>query len=184
MIPTPTLALRPRERRLALGAAVVIGCWGLVAWIIQPLWDRVMDARLHADTQLERLQALGRLLDESPEVEQRYADLSGYLQAGDPVQLQGAFFNELEALSRQSNVELSLKPRPVRHQDQASRFEVELDAEGPQGNLLAFIDALLRLPRLVSIERLRISGVPMKPELLRATVVLQHLAFTESAQSG
>lgn len=179
----PTLTLRPRERRLALGATVVIGCWALVTWIIQPLWDRVMEARLHAATQLERLEVLGRLLSESPTVEQRYTDLSGYLQNGDPIQLQGAFFNELETLSRQSNVQLSMKPRTVRHQDQASRFEVELDAEGPQGNLLAFVDALLRLPRLVSVERLRISGVPMKPDLLRATLVLQHLSFKSPDQA-
>ena len=180
----PALTLRPRERRLALGAAVVIGAYGLVSWVIQPLWDRVAEARVHSNTQLERLRALGRLLDQAPAIERRYADLSGYLQEGDIAQLQGAFFNELETLSQQSNVQLSLKPRPVRHQDRASRFEVELDAEGPQGNLLAFLDALLRLPRLVSVERLRISGVPLKPELLRASVVLQHLSFDLSGQVG
>jgi len=55
---------------------------------------------------------------------------------------------------------------------------VELDAEGNQPQTLAFLDALLRLPKLLTVERVRISAAPAKPDVLRANVVLQQLTFS------
>ena len=171
------LAFRPRERRLALGAGVVIGCWALVSWVVQPLWDRATETRRYVGAQTEKLDALGRLLAQSSSVEGEYAAVAGYVQTGDEAQLQTALLGELESLARQSSVQLGLTPRPVKRQEYLSRFDIELDAEGSQSNLLTFLDALLRMPRLVAIERLRFSGVPLKPDLVRATIVLQHLSF-------
>jgi hypothetical protein len=178
------VSLQPRERRLAIGAGVVIGCWALVSWIVQPLWDRAAAARLHAGTRTERLEAIGRLLVQSPAVEREYAAVAGYFQAGDDAQLQSALLNELETLARASSIQLGLKPRPVKRQDRMSRFDVELDVEGTQEHLLTFLDALLRMPRLVAVERLRLTGVPLKPDLVRATIVLQHLSFQPDAFEG
>ena len=171
------LALRPRERRLALGTGVVIGCWALVSWAVQPLWDRAADTRRYVGAQTEKLDALSRLLAQSSSVEREYAAVAGYVQTGEEAQLQTVLLNELESLARQSSVQLGLTPRPVKRQEYLSRFDIELDAEGSQQNLLVFLDALLRMPRLVAIERLRFTGVPLKPDLVRATVVLQHLSF-------
>ena len=180
----PGVSLRSRERRLAIGTGVVIGCWALVSWVVQPLWDRAVDARRYVGTQTQRLEAVGRLLVQSPAVERQYAAVAGYLQTGDDAQLQSAFLNELETLARASSVQLGLKPKPIKRQDRISRFDIELDAEGTQQNLFAFLDALLRMPRLVAIERLRLTGVPLKPDLVRATVVLQHLSFQSDASAG
>ena len=180
----PAAGLRPRERRLAMAAGLVIGCWALVSWMVQPLWDRATDTRRYVGTQTEKLAALGHFLAQSPSVERGYAAVAGYLQAGDAAQLQSAFLNELESLARQSNIQLGLTPRPVKRQERVSRFDVELDAEGSQQNLLVFVDALLRMPRLVAVERLRLTGVPLKPDLVRATVVLQHLSFQADAFDG
>lgn len=172
------MSLRPAERRLAMGAAVVIGCWAMVSWVLQPLWDRAADARRYADTQTQRLEAVGRLLAQSPEVERGYASVAGYLQPGDHAQAQSTLLNLLEATAQASNVQLGLTPRPAKHQDRVSRFDIELDVEGSQQSVLAFLDAILRMPRLVAVERLRMTGVPLKPDLVRATIVLQHLAFS------
>ena len=120
----------------------------------------------------------------SPAVAREYAAIAGYLQSGDDAQLQSTLLNELEMLARASNIQLGLKPRPVKRQERVSRFDVELDAEGTQQHLLAFLDALLRMPRLVGIERLRMTGVPLKPDLVRATIVLQHLAFQPDPSEG
>ena len=172
-----SLRLRPRERRLVLVASVLIGCWVLVSWLVQPLWDRVRDLRLHLETQIEKLDALSHLLEQAPSIERAYQKIAPYLRAGDDEQSQGSFLNELETLSRSSNLQINLKPRTVKREEHMSRFEVELDVEGSQENLLTFLDAILRMPRLVAVERLRISSVPAKEHLLRANLVIHQLSL-------
>lgn len=175
---TPTLTLRPRERRLALIVGILIGCWALLSGLVQPLWERLRDLRLHVDTHTEKLAALQRLLAQRSSIERDFAAYAGYLQASEGEQAQGALLNELEALSRRSNVQLNLKPHPGKP-DERSRFEIELDVEGSQQSLMGFLDDLLRLPRLISIERLRIAAVPAKQDALRASLVLQHVTFPQ-----
>ena len=167
----PPISLRPRERRLAFIAAMVLLSWGVVSWVVQPLWDRVHELQLQVDTQLEKLEAVNRLLAQEPSVMQRHQALAGHfpLEGGDPTE--GSLLDELEALSRQSNLKLNLKPHPVKPGQQLNR----LDVEGSQEKLLAFLDALFGLPRLVAIERLRISSIPTKEQQLRASLLIQQL---------
>ena len=174
---SPRVTLRPRERRLALVATVLIGCWVLVAWLVQPLWERLGDLRLHVDTHTGKLNALQRLLAQGPSIERDYEAYASYLQAADEESAQGSLLSELETLSRRSSVQLNLKPRPGKGDDRVSRFEVELDVEGSQQNLLSFLDELLRLPRLVAIDRLRIATVAAKPNVLRASLILSQLSL-------
>lgn len=169
------VTLRPRERRLALVVGILVGCWALLSGLVQPLWERLRDLRLHVDTHTEKLAALQRLLAQRSSIERDFAAYAGYLQASEGEQAQGALLNELEALSRRSNVQLNLKPRLEQSDERGSRFEIELDVEGSQQSLMGFLDELLRLPRLISIERLRIAAVPAKQDVLRASLVLQHL---------
>jgi len=171
----PLLTLRPRERRLALIAAMVLLSWSVVSWIVQPLWDRVRELQLHVDTQLAKLEAVNRLLAQEPSVAQRHTALTGQLHVAGGDQTEGSLLDELEALSRRSNLKLNLKPHPIKPGEQVSRLDVELDVEGSQEKLLAFLDALLGLPRLVAIERLRISSIPTKEQQLRASLLIQQL---------
>ena len=171
------MTLRPRERRLALVATVLIGCWVLVTWLVQPLWERLRDLRLHVDTHTGKLNTLQRLLAQSPSIERDYEAYASYLQAGDDEHAQGSLLSELETLSRRSSVQLNLKPRPGKGDDRVSRFDVELDVEGSQQGLMTFLDELLRLPRLVAIDRLRILTVPAKPNILRASLILSQLSL-------
>ncbi len=103
--------------------------------------------------------------------------MAPYLHAGDAASAQGRLLDELETLSRSASVRLNLKPRPARQDGPMSRFEVELDAEGSQQELLTFLDALLRLPKLITVERIRIAATPAKPDVLRANLVIQQLTF-------
>ena len=173
-----SLTLGPRERRLTLIAVVFIGCWALLSWIVQPLWDRLRDLRLRVDTHTEKLQALQRLFAEAPSIEREYAQYAAYLESGNTAGAQGALLEELEALARRSGVQLNLKPRPGHDGARGGSFEVELDIEGSQESLLTFLDELLRLPWLLAIERLQIATVPAKPGLLRSSLVLQQLSPT------
>ena len=171
------LVLRPRELRLALMASALILCWAFVAIHLQPLWDRVQELHRHIETQQEKLTALGRLLAQAPTVEHHHEGVTIYLEAEDDEQARQSFLNELEALSRGASLQLNLKPRAVKRDGRLSRFDIELDAEGSQQNLMSFLDALVSLPRLITIERLRISGVPTKRDLLRANLVIQKLTL-------
>lgn len=165
----PLLKLRPRERRLALIAGVLIGCWLFVSWIVQPLWERVRDLRLEAQTKAEKLEAISRLLAKAGAIDQTHRKAAPYLA---DERTGGAFLNELETLSRTAGVQLSLKPHQPKDEDRTVRFDVELDVEGSQQNLMEFLDALFRLPKLIAVERLRISIIPAKTDALRAHLVL------------
>ena len=171
------LSFRPRERRLALIAGVFISCWAVVSWLGQPLWDHLRDLRFHVETQTEKVEAFSHLLAQAPAVEREYAGVAAYLDTADDEGAQGAFLNELETLSRGSQIQLNLKPRPVKRGEWLSRFEVELDVEGQQQHLMAFLDALLRMPKLLAVDRLRISTIPTKPDVLRANLVIEKLSL-------
>ena len=171
------IVFRPRERRLALIAGVVIGCWLLVSWIVQPLWDRARDLRVRVESQTEKLEAINRLLAKASIIEHEHQQVAGYLTREEGREAQGAFLNELEALARTSGLQLNLKPRPVKPEERFSRFEVELDVEGSQERLLAFLDGLLNLPKLLVIDRLRLASVPAKEHALRANLVIQKLTL-------
>lgn len=173
------LALRPRERRLALVALVVIGCWAFVSWLVQPLWARLRTLQRRVEAQTERLDALSRLLAQAPLVERAYASAAPYLAVRDAEEDQRAFLHELETLSRQSSVQLNLKPRSLKGEERLSRFEVELDLEGAQAQVLTFLDALFRMPRLMTIERLRFFTAPANPQVLRANLLLHALSLRE-----
>jgi len=173
----PLVSLRPRERRLAFMAAMVLLSWGVVSWIVQPLWDRVHDLQLQVATQLEKLEAVNRLLSQEPSVARRHQALAGHLQAASEELVEGSLLQELEALSTQSNLKLNLKPHPITPEEHVSRLDIEVDVEGSQEKLLTFLDALLALPRLVAIERLRISSVPTKEQQLRASLLIQQLTL-------
>lgn len=175
--PAPTLALRPRERRLALMAGVVIGCWLFVSWLAQPLWDQVKELRLHVERQTEKLEALNRLAKQAPDIEERYQRAAPYLAGGDDERAQSIFLDELELLSRGSGLHVNFKPRPSKREERVSRFEVELDVEGAQDTLLAFLDGLIAMPKLMAIERLRLSTIPTKANQLRANLVIQQLTL-------
>ncbi len=173
--PAPWTALRPRERRLAAAAAGLIGCWALLSWAVQPLWEHLGNLRAQADLQAEKLDALGRLLAQGPATEQRYRVMAAAVRWESSDTSQADLLHDLEGLARQASLQLNLKPRPPKARGGSQVFEVELDVEGPQAKLLTFVDAVLGLPRLVAVERLRLSGIPTREGVLRANLVLQQL---------
>ena len=168
---------RPRERRLALLAGVLTGCWVLVSWIMQPLWDRMREVQQHRESQTGKLEMFSGLLEQGPAIERTREQFAPYLSVQEGEAGPGAFLNELEALCRTTHLQLNLKPKPIKQDGRASRLEVELDVEGSQTNILAFLDALLRVQKLVSLERVRLASVPTKENVLRANLVIQQLVL-------
>lgn len=172
----PLPALKPRERRLALIAVVFIASWALIAWLVQPLWDRLRELHLDVGTHTEKFQAMQRLLEEAPAIERDYERYAPYLQSPDDDGTPQAFMKGLEAMSRRSSVQINLKPHQRKSDKDVTQFEVEIELEGSQPNLLAFLDELLLVKTLITIERLRLSTAPT-PGLLRANLLLQRLTL-------
>ena len=172
--------LRPRERRLALAGIAIFVCWMVVLIGVDPLWRRVTQLRQHIQRQTDMAQELKLLLDEGPAVEHRYQEAGPYLkQNGGQAGGQDNLLDELEALSRTSGVQLNLKPLAPKAEERFKRLLVEVDIEGSQSQVLGFLDAVFRLPRLIVLDRLRLSAVPANESRLRANLVLQHLLFTQ-----
>lgn len=168
-------SLRPRERRVALVAGAFIGTGILVSWVVQPLWDRAQAVRQHVTAQTKKLEAVSRLLEQAPVIDRSHHQLAPFLAGSAEGAGQGALLNELEALARRAHLYLNLKPRPVAGDERMNRFEVEVDVEGSQESVLGFLDQLLASPKLMRIERLRLSSVPAKEHLVRGNLLLQYL---------
>lgn len=175
MIPGVLSRLRPPERRLALVAMMVIGCWVFVSMVVQPLLAHRDLMRQQVETQSEKLDALRRVLSQADEVDRVYEQYAPYLDIAGG-EANGLFLRELESVARTSSVTLNLKPRPAKTEGRVSRLEIELDVEGPQANLLAFLDALMQMPKLVAIDRLRLSTTPAREGVLRANLLLSKLS--------
>ena len=171
------LTLRPREHRLAFIAGVLIICWGVISFVVQPMWDMRRSLQLQVDTQMEKVAALHKSLAHAPAVERNYQAIAAYLETASDEQASGLFLGELESMGRRAGVQLGLKQRPKKPDEKLSRFEVELDIEGSQSQALSFLDALFRVPRLIVIERLRLATVPGKEGALRADLVVQKLTL-------
>ena len=169
--------LRPAERRLALIAMAVIGCWVFVSVIVQPLLAHRAEVRQRIQTQSEKLDALHRVLAQSGDIEQAYSQIAPYLDGTEDEPAHGVFFSELESVARSANVTLNLKPRPAKSEGRISRLDIELDVEGSQADLLSFLDSILRMPKLVAIDRLRLSTTPAREGILRANLVLRKLSL-------
>ena len=168
-------SLRPQERRLGLIAGVIVGCWGLIDLAVEPLWHGAVDARHHVTARSQKLEAVRHLLDQAPTIEQEYQQYASYLAAGEQADSQEALLRDLEALSRRAQLQLNLKPRAGRAGARSGN-EVEVDVEGAQANVLQFLDAVLAMPRLIRIERLRISSIPTRSEQVRGNLVISQLS--------
>ncbi len=179
----PTLAisswltrLAPRERRLALSAGILIVSWGVVSFLLQPLWSRGEELKSEAASQTEKLDALNALIAQQQTVAHAYEQVAAYLQPTE-AGTQAGLLSELESLSRQADLRLNLKPRPGKRDAHGERLEIEVDVEGPQAKVLSFLDEVLTMPRLVSVERLRLASVPAKTDTVRANLILQHITL-------
>lgn len=169
-------ALRLRERRLALTLALLVGSWVILAWMVQPLWDRGAQLGAQVEQHTERLHAVGRLLAQAPVIERRQQELADFLTP-EPDDGTRGFLDQLEGLSRSSNVRLNLKPKPPKPSGHQSRVEVEVEVEGSQETLLRFLDELFRLPKLVTVQQLRIAHAPTKEAALRANLLIEKLTL-------
>lgn len=155
-------------------ALLLGGCWAVVGWILEPLWHKASALNNEVALQTQKLEALNEIIKRSPLIERRYQAIAVYLSEISEASASGTLLENLEVLSRRLTVPLNLKPRPSPRKN-AETFDVEVDLEGTQKQIFSFLDSVLAMPQLTSIQRLSISAVPNKPNLLRASLVVQQI---------
>jgi len=166
--------LKPREKRLLYAALLLAGCWAVVGFLLEPLWHRASALNHEVMLQTEKLEALNQIVQRSASIERRYQVIEPYLSEYSEEAGARTLLEELEILSRRLTIPLNLKPRPAPRRG-AKTFDVEVDLEGSQKQIFAFLDNVLAMPQLILIQRLSISAIPRKPNLLRANLVIQQI---------
>ncbi len=169
--------LRSRERKLVLGAGVLILFWIVISWITLPLWDRYRMLQEQARVAEKKTQKLQGLVRRKPVIEQQHQTYAAYWSGEGDETIQGVFLDELEQLAQASHLQMSVKPRPVQRQGTMSRFGVEIELDGTQDTLLGFIHQVLTSPQLLELARLRISTTVSKDAPLRGSLVINKIVF-------
>lgn len=164
-----------RERRLGLVVAGLVGIWIIGSWVVQPLWNQVLELHGQATTSQAKLVRLRELARRAPAIEQAYQRYADRLSAEPPQLLQQHLLDELERIARDAAVQINLKPRPIGEEGQVERVGVEVDVDAPQAALWVFLDRLFATASLIDVERLRISTTASKDAPLRATLVVNRI---------
>ncbi len=156
----------PRERWLGLLALVVVLAWaaGRVAW---PLWDRWQMLRRQSVAWQARLARL-QLLAARASVVEDAADASAGTAPWPSDMTERQLLDEVEQLAGGGQLQLTLKPQVAA----PGRWGLEIEVDGHQPAVLAFLDRLLALPARLELERLTLHATGTAAAPLRATIVI------------
>lgn len=153
---------------VALAGGLAIG-WG------RPLWQRLAHLEQEASTAQQRVAQLQALMQRRAIIEQQAQTYAKFSTAEPEEVLQRQLLDELERWAEDTGVQLNLQPRPVQREDVVSRLKVEVELEGPQAALLAFLDRMLSTPSLLQLDRVHITAASSKDSRLRANLVVTRL---------
>ena len=178
--------LSARERKLALLVGIGAPLWGLVNGVGLPLWDRLTQLDQQAQAAQRKLDRLVELAARKPAIERAYgehADL--FVSAEESMEhIQRAFLDDLERLARAEQLQIDLRPKLVQDHRQVSRISVEVTIEATQEAALAFVDQVLKLPRLVELERLRIATTVSQERPLRVNLIVNHVVIRTRGENN
>ena len=145
-------ALTDRERLMALAAVLVLGSAVIAARVLGPMWDRAQRLQAQVTRMSSQLQAAQRVSHAGGVGSEAAALIQQERLALQDPQPQLRLFEELDVLARQSGVRLDLRPSA------SEGLGVQAALEGGQAQVLAFLDAILGMRRLISIEQARLTG--------------------------
>ena len=166
---------KTHERMLAAMAVVVIAGAILGVWVIEPLIGKIGQARSEIEGKKTKLESVKRLIGESTRVNQEYQALAEFYEDQTGGVAPHAILDEIETLSSQLNLQLNLKPRGLKHDEDMEYFEIELEVQGSQDPMMSFLDELLRLRTLMLVERLRVTNAPTREHKLQANILLRQV---------
>lgn len=168
----------PRWQQLLLGVlAVLVLCGSVYFLLLSPLESRVeMLTAQHASLQREILQAraavadLARVRREAAELERRLEAMKDKLPTEKEMP---SLFRSLHDAAYQAGLVVSLfRPREPRIKDYYSEIPISLTAEGGYHQVGEFFSRVARLPRVVAIGEIKLTGLARAKEPLRAELTL------------
>ena len=163
-----------RERTLAVVALTVMGACGFVSAVGWPLWNQLTQLTQQTAVAQKRIIRLRELVRRRPGIEQLYQSYAALRGGADSADRMGrTFLDELEQLAHAANLQLNLKPKPLTREGDVSLIAVEVEVDASQEALLAFLDRILALPRLIRLERVRLASSASKDYPIRATLLLE-----------
>lgn len=176
----------PRWQQVLLGVLglVVLGA-GLYFLVLSPLESRVeLLTAQHASLQREILQAraaiadLARVRREAAELERRLEAMKEKLPTDREMP---SLFRSVHDAAYQAGLAVALfRPREPRVRDYYTEVPISLAAEGGYHQLGEFFSRVARLPRVVTIGEMKLTGLarakdPVRAELTLATYVYRPL---------
>lgn len=161
-----------RERTLAIATVALVSAWFAVSGLVLPLWDRLSLLQQQGEGSQEKLARLQALADQQGTIEQRHQRYGVFFSDQPAERLQSEFLDELEQLAGGGNLQLDLKPQPIRQDGRLSRVTVELEIDGTQAAILGFLERLLTSPSLVEVERFRLSTTTSSDRPVQASLVV------------
>lgn len=173
----PRAKFNPRERRLLVFAGVAVGMWFVFARFFEPLWERAQELSQQVASQSAKVDKLNELFAKRQAIDQEYQLIQPYVSEEAPDADPATFLGELEALARRADVQVDLRPKPAVRRGDVTRVGLEIDLNAPQDHVLAFLDAVFNMPRLIEIKRVHISSAPGRSGLLRAHLVMEQLVL-------
>jgi len=89
------LFMKQGERRLALATMVLVSFWGIITWIVEPLWGRIQELGTHADAKTDKLEVVTRLLAKQPMIETQQQYFSKFLAIQSDELAKGSLLNAM-----------------------------------------------------------------------------------------
>ncbi len=168
----------PKLPKIVLGVALVVGILaGGYFLLISPVDTRIAALRTKVtalETELTQARAqvaeLARFRREVAQLEARLTVLKDKLPTEKETP---ALYRTLSDAAQQSGLGVSLfQPRPAVAKDYVSEIPITVTAEGGYHQLGEFFEKVARLPRVVKVDALKVTGLTKASNSLRADITL------------
>jgi type IV pilus assembly protein PilO len=176
----------PKLPKIVLGAVGVVAIAGLGYFLVlSPIQDRVTTAKAKiaaVDTELTQARAqiaeLARFRRELAEIDKRLAVLKDRLPSEKETP---TLYKTLSEAAQQAGLGVSLfQPRDPKPRDYVNEIPITVSAEGGYHQLGAFFERVARLPRVVTVGDLKVTGLTKSKSSLKADMTLATFQYRTS----
>ena len=166
-----------QERTVGMATLMIVTTALVIGGVAWPLWARGRQLTEEAAAFEEKLEHLRALAGRQTLIAQADQAHVGFRSDQPPELIQREFFDDLERWTHAGDLQMNLKPRSIDRGNHATRIGVELELEGAQSALLAFLDRLFSHPSLIDVERLKISPSGVKERPLQVMLTLSKVVL-------
>ena len=166
-----------RHRRSTTLILLLVAVWLVFSQVALPLLERMRELEQRAAITQKKLDRLHQLARRKPAIEDAVQRYRAAWSDEPDAAIQRALLDQLEGLAQAGNVQISLKPQPMKQEHHVLRVEVELELDATQEAIFEFVDRLLAAPSLLELTRVRISSTTSKTAPVRAILLVSQLVL-------